>query len=97
MDLIFKRYSSPFLFLDILIENNNLVKGIEELYHQKNEERWWEMYLATLPMNDKSFDDWRREAQKGQPTNSSNSLTKSEIEVAKNKAENILSNFNPYK
>lgn len=97
MDLIFKRYSSPFLFLDILIENNNFVRGIDELYRQKSEEKWWEMYLATLPMNDKSFEEWRREALKGRPTNSNNSLSKKEVEVAKNKAENMLCNFNPYK
>lgn len=56
------------------------------------------MYLATLPLNSKSYEEWKKEIIKEQLSNSNNiSLTKKEIETAKNKAENILSNFNPYK
>lgn len=56
------------------------------------------MYLSTLPYNDKSYEEWKKELQQGQPSNSNNvSLTTKELETAKYKAENILSNFNPYK
>lgn len=96
MDLVFKRYSSPFLFLDVLIENNNFSEGIDELFNQQKEERWWELYLATLPLNEKTYECWRKEMEKEistKPTNSS--LTKKEIEASINKAQNILDNFNP--
>lgn len=56
------------------------------------------MYLATLPYNEKSYEVWKKELQQEWSSNSNNiSLTKKEIETAKNKAEHILSNFNPYK
>lgn len=55
------------------------------------------MYLATVPMNDKSYDDWRKEMREGTPTSNDVSLTRKEVETSINKAEKILSNFNPYK
>lgn len=66
------------------------------MYHQKNEERWWEMYLATLPLNEQSFDEWRKGSTKNISTQPKD-ITKEYIETAKNKAQNILSNFNPLK
>lgn len=99
MDLVFKRYSSPFLFLNILIENNNFSSGIDELYHIKNEEKWWEMYLATLPLNEKSYDEWKKESLKGSDLsiNKSEELSVEYVETAIKKSQDILSNFNPLK
>lgn len=54
------------------------------------------MYLATLPLNDKTYEKWKKELQQGIMENSDNiSLNKNEIEAAKKNAENILNNFNP--
>ena len=97
MDLVFKRYSSPFLFLDIFIENNDFSRFVDELYHLKNEDRWWEMYLATLPLNDKSYDEWKKQSTKGNKATSTDEITKEYVETAIEKSKNILSNFNPLK
>lgn len=96
MDLLFKRYASPFLFLDILIENNNLSNGIDELIERKNEDRWWEMYLATLPLNEMSYEDWKK-ASLNNSSKKEKSLSKKEVETTVNKSQQILSNFKPLK
>ncbi len=66
------------------------------MYHQKTEEKWWEMYLATLPLNEQSYDDWRKASTK-ESASLSDIYTKEYVETAKNKAQNILDNFNPLK
>lgn len=98
MDMIFKRYSSPFIFLDSLIENNQLNDYIIFLYKQQQEEKWWELYLATLPLNDKSFEDWKKESSKGSYSYSNNvdiEISKSDVDTIIKNSQNILSGFKP--
>ena len=97
MDLVFKRYSSPFLFLDILIESGSFCSGIDELFNLKNEDRLWELYLATIPLNDKSYEDWKKENVKNNKTSVEKEITTEYVETAIKKSQNILSNFNPLK
>lgn len=93
-DLIFKRYSSPFLFLNKLLENNKFSSGIDTIYNQKNDDKLWELYLSILPTmamsgEVKSFDDWKIEM--------SNNTTNEEmdLEEIKENSINILNNFKP--
>lgn len=97
MDLVFKRYASPFLFLNSLIENNNFSEGIIELLKAEKDEKWWEMYLATLPLNDKPFIEWKNEQIYGnrKGVNTFKELNKDEIETAVKNANSILDNFTP--
>jgi hypothetical protein len=91
--LIFKRYSSPFLFLENLINQGRFSEGIDVIYKQVNEEKLWNLYLS-IPMKEKSYDDWKNEIV-------SNNHKQDEFEVAeditdiKDKAKNILKNFKP--
>ena len=97
MDLLFKRYASPFLFLNNLIETSRFKEGIDEILKAEREEKWWEMYLGTLPLNDKSFDDWKCEQMYGTKRNvgTITELKQEEIETAVNQANSILNSFTP--
>lgn len=91
--MIFKRYSSPFLFLENLIEQGRLCEGIDTIYKQIDEEKMWQLYLS-IPMKERSYVDWKNEII-------SNNQEKDTFEVAeditniKDKARNILKNFKP--
>lgn len=84
MDLLHKRYASPFSFIDTLIDNTGfydfttyLVKKVEE---EKAESMEWEFYLHKV--YGKSFVDWKQESQ--------NQATQSEV-MTEAKKEEIIS------
>ena len=91
--MIFKRYSSPFLFLDNLIIQGKLCEGIDTIYKQADEEKLWQLYLS-IPVKEQSYVEWKNEII-------SKNEEKHGFEVAedigdiKNKARNILKNFKP--
>lgn len=96
--MIFKRYSSPFLFLDNLIIQGRFCDGIDTVYKQADEEKMWQLYLASVTpraMNNdfKSYNDWKNEAlsQNEQPSFEASE----DIDEVKDKARNILKNFKP--
>ncbi len=65
------------------------------VYKQSQEDKWWELYLATLPLNEKSYDDWKKEMQ-GQTRHQTNEVTsKVDAEKIIEKSQNILSGFKP--
>jgi hypothetical protein len=88
-DLVFKRYSSPFIFLDTLIINNQLNDGIDTIYKQVDEEKLWQLYLSN-PMKDKSFRDWKADI-----VAQNEEIQEEDIEAARDEARNILKNFKP--
>ena len=92
-DLIFKRYSSPFLFLDNLLIQGRFSDGIGTIYKQVDEEKMWQLYLS-IPMKEQSYNDWKNEMlfkDEEEPTFE----VAEDIEEVKNKARNILKNFKP--
>lgn len=93
--MVFKRYSSPFIFLDNLLENDNLSEGIDFLYEQVEEEKWWNLYLATLPLNDKSYQDWKKDMQGGTSISRTENTTKIDVDTVIQNSQNILSGFKP--
>lgn len=98
MDLVFKRYSNPF-FLDLCIENNNLDSMIDTVLEQIDEEKMWELYLATVQYNEKSFVEWKESINKY--TNKGNisytKMSRKEKDATLKKADDILQNFKPPK
>lgn len=91
--MIFKRYSSPFLFLENLIVQGRFSDGIDTIYKQVEEEKLWQLYLSN-PMKDKSYIEWKNEIiSKNQEQN--NFEVADNIEDIKNNARNILKNFKP--
>lgn len=94
MDLVFKRYSSPF-FLDYSIENGKLSELIDTLLKKRDEEMLWEMYLVTLPYNDKSFNDWKQETFGTRTKSKELKMSKKEIDATIKKTQEILRGFKP--
>lgn len=90
--MIFKRYSSPFIFLDNLILEGKLSEGIDTIYSQVEEEKLWQLYLSN-PLKEKSYIDWKNEIMLH---NAPKEEKVSNFEVAKEGARNILKTFKPY-
>ena len=49
MDLLFKRYASPFLFINNLISTSRLTEFIDKLLDIKKTEDRYEFYIHKLP------------------------------------------------
>ena len=90
--MVFKRYSSPFLFLDNLLEQGCFYEGIDTILNQIEEEKMWQLYLS-IPIKEQSYINWKNEVL--QPVEQS-VVRKKNIEVAKKEAKEILKNFKPY-
>ncbi|MCI8654969.1 MAG: hypothetical protein HFJ48_03730 [Clostridia bacterium] len=94
MDLVFKRYSGPY-FLDLVIENSNFDNFIDMLLKKQDEEKLWEMYLATAIINEKSFEEWKKEILGTKNKTNYKAMTKKEYEKTIQKSEEILRGFKP--
>lgn len=57
MDLIFKRYSSPFLIINEMIINGQLLKFINKILDIQNDERVYDIWLHRV--FDKSFEQFK--------------------------------------
>lgn len=91
MDLIFKRYSSPFSLLDELIENDMLSDFIDTLLEKYNEDI--EMNVWLHKVYDQSFNEFSNSIH-----NQDAQLDEMDIEEVKTtvkKSKEILSNFQP--
>lgn len=91
MDLIFKRYSSPFDYLDALLIYGSFGEGIANIWNTAQEDKTWDFYLSNNPMNNKSYDDWKQELKAQNKT----AMSKAEIGATVEKSQNILKDFKP--
>ena len=91
--MIFKRYSSPFLFLDNLIIQGRLSEGIDTIYKQIDEEKMWQLYLS-IPMKEQSYNDWKNDVLSANEEKPKFEVAE-DLENVKNKARNMLKNFKP--
>ena len=93
MDLLFKRYASPFVLLDCLICTNSLSEFIDDLFKFINEEReentQWEFFLHKV--YNKSWKEFIDEI------NVSNEQKEVDLGATLNKSKNMLKNFTPYR
>lgn len=91
MDLLFKRYASPFLLIDQLILTNSLDKFIDDLFkfmgEEKQEQTKWEFFLHKI--YDKS---WKEFCNEIEVSNVENDVDIVETLI---KSKNILTNFTP--
>lgn len=90
MDLLFKRYASPFDYLDTLIDNGILYKGILNIVKNDNEDKMWEMYLHSNPYiaPQKTFKEWKEKAFQNE--NHKKPLSKVELKTELEKSQNLL-------
>ena len=87
MDLLFKRYASPFILLDSLILTHSLNNFISDFIDFVNKDKEWEFFLHKI--YDKSwseFSDSIKQSDDHKPIDLGATLIKS---------KNILNNFTP--
>lgn len=89
MDLLFRRYASPFLLLDEVIKNNRLSEFVTEVMESENERRTWELYLHRV--FDKSYSDFKESLGTVEGT----VPPEANLEATVKSSENILNNFKP--
>lgn len=90
MDLLFKRYASPLLFLEGLIEMDMVDEGLASLFEHEQEDLTWQLYLNTHP-KEKSFNEWKKDVM--QSAAKSRPLTDEQLKAALNKSQDILQNI----
>ena len=94
MDLLFKRYASPFLFIDGMLQTGRFAEFVDNLMKKENEEReeraLWEFFIS------KDIDGTFDEFKKSLKTDRENAtLSANDIETTVQNSLNILQNFNP--
>lgn len=77
MDLLFKRYASPFLLIEQMIAINSLSDFATKLINLNDEDILWEFFLHKY-MGEQSYSEWKE------------SLESKEVSVEE--AEKIISN-----
>ena len=87
MDLLFKRYASPFVLLDSLILTNSLNSFIDDFIDFVKEDNEWEFFLHKV--YDKSWGEFSDSIKQ------SNDQTPIDLGATLNKSKNILNNFTP--
>lgn len=87
MDLIFNRYSSPFLFIDTLILNGKFSQGISELWDFHDDDKRWDFYLHKV--YGKSYEDFVNETQ------AVPKMTEDDFETTVNNSKSMLQGFSP--
>lgn len=89
MDLLFKRYASPFSLLDNAIECDRLEDLVDGILEYSEEEKLWDIYCHTIYTNKKSFYDFIKPTKKQEP------ITKDDLGAMIKDSKDILKNFKP--
>lgn len=86
------------MFLDNLIETNDLEDAVDTIINQDRNDEDWQLYLSLNPWNEKGFLEWKKEIY-ASDTPKKISMTKKEakecFENEYKKSQDILSNFKP--
>ena len=94
MDSLFKRYASPFSFIDGMILSGQFTEFVEDFYKTTNEEEddkaTWEFYLHRVWEG--TFNDFKAGLKNDQKNQSMTEETK---EATIKQSMYILKNFNP--
>ena len=95
MDLLFKRYTSPFPFMGGMIATGHFSDFIDGLYKAERDEieekALWEFYLHKVT-SETSFNDFKENLK---VERDHKEMSERAIETTLNESINILNNFNP--
>lgn len=94
MDLLFKKYASPFILLDIMLQSNRFDEFVTTFISEENEQKLWELYLHHGWLN-KSFDEFKHDVLIPATNESTNKVTEKDIEATIKHSKEILNNFKP--
>ena len=94
MDLLFKRYASPFLFIDGMLQAGRFSAFVDDFMKTTNKEKEdqinWEYYLHRVMEG--SFNDF---VQSLKNTEDDKNLSEATIETTVQYSLNLLNNFKP--
>lgn len=89
MDLLFKRYASPFLLVDQMLMTRQFSEFVTQLFEFDTDERLWNIFLHKV--EGQSFNEWKATLEGQQNAE----MSKNEIETTVNNSFNILNGFKP--
>ena len=96
MDLLFKRYASPFSFIDGMIQTGRFYEFVIDfikITNQEMEEKYdWDFFLHKV--FDKSYQEFKEEIKINKENQE---MSEDDIETTVQYSMNILNNFNPEK
>lgn len=87
MDLLFKRYASPFLLVEQMIAINCFSDFVTKLLDLNDEDILWDYFLHKY-YGELSYSQWKESL-------SSHEISNAELENAVNNTFNILNGFEP--
>ena len=87
MDLVFKRYASPYLILDQMILFGSFSDFVSELWNNYNDELTYQLYLSNNPYNTVGFADFKKSLITPVETKS--------VETTLQNSYALLNNFKP--
>ncbi len=90
MDLLFKRYASPFSLIDGYIQTARFCEFIHGFIEQKAEDDRWEYFLHKVW--DKTYSEFCEALQTSQELQA---MSDNDIETTVKKSMDILGNFHP--
>lgn len=90
MDLLFKRYANPYIFLDSMLESGCFHEAIIQIWNFDQEDMIWEFFMHKV--YDKSFDEFKNQIDSSiEPE----PIEEEIIEATIIKSKNILDGFTP--
>lgn len=91
MDLLFKRYASPFLLVDQMILTGNFAEFVAKLVELDADEKLWQFFLHKVD-EEKSFNDWKASVV-GQQVETQ--MSDDEIKATVQSSFSILNGYEP--
>lgn len=89
MDLLFKRYASPFPLVDIMISGQQFSKFVYDLYESIDDEKLWDIYLHKVDSKE-SFNEFKESIRGSQEA-----VEPVNFEATINDSYDILQDFVP--
>lgn len=94
MDLLFKRYASPFIFVDGMIQTGRFCDFVDEfvktINREKEDETNWDFFLHKVW--EKSFNEFKEDIENNKQNQG---MSKGTIETTVKHSMDILKKFNP--
>ncbi len=91
MDLLFKRYASPYLILDDMIRAGKLSEFILVVVNKENEQTQWEFWLHKV--YGMGFEEYKQECKRNDKQ--ALAMSDEQVESTVSNARNILKGFKP--
>lgn len=89
MDLLFKRYASPFSLVDTMISGQQFSEFVHDLYAIIDDEKLWDLYLHKVDSKE-SFNEFKESIRGSQ-----NAVEPANFEATINDSYDILQGFVP--